>query len=55
MSIVRELKRRKVFRMAVLYLVAAWLIMQVAEVLVSLVQLPPGIGPIEASMVVETS
>lgn len=33
MSIVRELKRRNVFRMAVLYLVAAWLIMQVVEVL----------------------
>ena len=45
MSIVRELKRRNVFRMAVLYLVAAWLIMQVTEVLVSLVHLPPWIGP----------
>ncbi len=31
MSIVRELKRRNVFRMAALYLVAAWLIMQVTE------------------------
>ena len=55
MSIVGELKRRNVFRMAVLYLVAAWLTMQVTEVLVSLVQLPPWIGPIEASMVGETS
>lgn len=32
MSIVRQLKRRNVLRMAVLYLVAAWLIMQVVEV-----------------------
>ncbi len=46
MSIVRELKRRNVFRMAVLYLVAAWLIMQVTEVLIALTNLPESIGPI---------
>ena len=39
MTIVRELKRRNVFRMAVLYVVAAWLILQVAEVLVALANL----------------
>ncbi len=44
MSIVRELKRRNVFRMAVLYMVAAWLIMQVTEVLITLVPLPHWIG-----------
>ncbi|MCZ6911643.1 MAG: tetratricopeptide repeat protein, partial [Proteobacteria bacterium] len=46
MSIVRELKRRNVFRMAVLYLVAAWLIMQVTEVLITLTNMPNWIGPI---------
>ena len=46
MSIVRELKRRNVFRMAVLYMVAAWLIMQVTEVLIALTNLPESIGPI---------
>ena len=46
MSIVREIKRRNVFRMAVLYIVAAWLIMQVTEVLITLAGLPHWIGPI---------
>ena len=46
MSIVREIKRRNVFRMAVLYIVAAWLIMQVTEVLITLTNLPHWIGPI---------
>ena len=45
MTIVRELKRRNVFRMAVLYVVAAWLIMQVAEVIIGLANLPKWIGP----------
>ena len=39
MSLLSELRRRNVFRMAVLYAVAAWLIMQVVEVLMSLVGL----------------
>ncbi len=33
MSLVSELRRRNVLRMAVLYAVAAWLIMQVVEVM----------------------
>ena len=45
MSIFRELKRRNVIRMAVLYAVAAWLIMQVAEVIIALANLPEWIGP----------
>ncbi len=45
MGLVSELKRRNVFRMAVLYAVAAWLIMQVAEVVVTLANLPDWIGP----------
>jgi TolB-like protein/Tfp pilus assembly protein PilF len=40
-----ELKRRNVLRMAVLYVVAAWLIMQVAEVLIALANLPEWFGP----------
>ena len=40
MGLLSELRRRNVLRMVVLYLVAAWLIMQVAEVLMSLVGLP---------------
>jgi TolB-like protein/Flp pilus assembly protein TadD len=44
MSFVKELKRRNVFRMAVLYAVAAWVIVQVAEVLIDLAKLPDWIG-----------
>ena len=45
MTFLSELKRRNVLRMAVLYVVAAWLIMQVAEVLIALATLPEWIGP----------
>jgi len=45
MRLVSELRRRNVLRMAVLYLVAAWLIMQVAEVIIGLANLPEWIGP----------
>ncbi len=41
---VGELRRRNVFRMAVLYGLAAWLIMQVAGVLIDLAKLPDWIG-----------
>jgi TolB-like protein len=44
MSLFAELRRRNVFRMAVLYVVAAWLIMQVAEVVIGLAELPGWIG-----------
>ena len=44
MRLVSELKRRNVLRMAVLYAVAAWLIVQVAEVLIDLAKLPDWIG-----------
>ncbi len=46
MGFVSELRRRNVLRMAVLYVVAAWLIMQVAEVLKDLANLPDWIGPV---------
>ncbi len=45
MKFLSELKRRNVLRMAVLYVVAAWLIMQVAEVLFALANLPDWVGP----------
>ena len=44
MGFLSELRRRNVLRMAVLYVIAAWLIMQVVEVVTSLVALPPWIG-----------
>ncbi len=44
MGLVSELRRRNVLRMAVLYAVAAWLTMQVAEVMMSLVGLPAWAG-----------
>ncbi len=45
MSLVSELRRRNVLRMAVLYAVAAWLVMQAAEVVIDLAHLPDWIGP----------
>ena len=46
MSLISEIRRRNVFRMAVLYVVAAWLIMQVAEVVFSLGRFPDWTGPV---------
>ena len=45
MGLWSELRRRNVLRMAALYVVAAWLVMQVAEVLIGLANLPEWIGP----------
>ena len=45
MGLVAELRRRNVLRMAVLYIVAAWLVMQVAGVLMDLGGLPAAAGP----------
>lgn len=46
MKLISELKRRNVFRMALLYLGAAWLIMQVVDLLIDRGPLPDSIGPI---------
>ena len=46
MGLLSELKRRNVFRMAALYLVAAWLIMQVAGVVIDLAVLPDWTGQV---------
>ena len=40
MSFFEELKRRNVIRMAMLYLVASWVILQVADVLFDALELP---------------
>ena len=40
MSFIGELKRRNVFRVAVLYLVASWLILQVADLLFDAIDVP---------------
>jgi TolB-like protein/Tfp pilus assembly protein PilF len=45
MGLVSELRRRNVFRMAVLYVLAAWVVMQVAGVLMDLGALPVAAGP----------
>lgn len=45
MSFLSELRRRNVVRMAALYIVAAWLVMQVAEVVIGLADLPDWAGP----------
>ncbi len=42
MSLIGELKRRNVFRVAVLYLVASWVILQVADVLFPALGVPDG-------------
>jgi len=44
MRLVSELRRRNVLRMAALYVVAAWLIVQVAGALIDLAKLPDWIG-----------
>ena len=40
MSIFAELKRRNIFRVALLYIVSVWLILQVAEILFELLGVP---------------
>jgi len=45
MRLISELKRRNVFRMVAVYAIAAWLIMQVADVLKDPANLPNWVGP----------
>jgi len=44
MSLIAEINRRNVAKVAVLYVVASWLILQVADVGVSLLELPDWVG-----------
>ena len=39
-TLIQELTRRKVFRVLIAYLVAAWLLLQIAEVLSGILSLP---------------
>ena len=44
MELISELKRRNVFKVAVAYLVAAWLIVQLTEILIPMLLLPEWVG-----------
>ena len=44
MSLFEELKRRNVFRVGVAYLVIGWLVLQVTNTLVPVLELPPTVG-----------
>jgi len=46
MSLIQELKRRNVIRVGVLYLIAAWLLLQLTDVLSSLLSVPESAGSI---------
>lgn len=46
-----ELKRRNVVRVGIAYLVGAWLLLQLAEVLSELLSLPPEIVPVIVGVV----
>lgn len=52
MSVIAELKRRNVVRVAVLYGLVAWLILQVAEVLFGLLDLPTWTGKLVFGLLV---
>ncbi|PKM01876.1 MAG: hypothetical protein CVV17_06455, partial [Gammaproteobacteria bacterium HGW-Gammaproteobacteria-7] len=43
MSLFTELKRRNVFRVALFYIVAAWLLVQVAETVLPMFEVPDGV------------
>ena len=46
MGLITELRRRNVFRVAVAYIIGAWLLLQATEVLSSLLELPPVVGKV---------
>ena len=46
MSLFQELKRRNVIRVAILYLVSSWVLLQLADVLTSLLNVPESAGSI---------
>jgi TolB-like protein/Tfp pilus assembly protein PilF len=52
MSLFNELKRRNVFRVGIAYVVGAWLLLQLTDVLSELLNLPETIGPIVVTFVV---
>lgn len=44
MSLFSELKRRNVFRVAIAYLITAWLLLQLADILIPILTLPEWVG-----------
>ena len=52
MSLIQELKRRNVIRVGVLYLVASWLLLQLTDVLSSLLSVPESAGSIVVMLLV---
>ena len=46
MGVVSEFRRRRLFRIAVLYILNAWVIVQVADALIGLASLPASLGQI---------
>ena len=52
MALFSELKRRNVLRMVVLYVAAAWLLLQVVGVLIDLDVAPVSIGPVTFKILV---
>lgn len=52
MSVFSELKRRKVIRVSIAYIIGAWLLLQLTEVLSELLNLPETIGPVVVGVVV---
>ena len=52
MGLIAELRRRNVLRMALLYLGAAWLLLQVVDVLIDRGPLPESFGPITLTVLV---
>ena len=52
MSLFTELKRRNVFRVGVLYLVSSWLLLQLTDVLSSLLTVPQWVGSVVILMLV---
>ena len=45
-SLFNELKRRNVIRVGAAYLVAAWVLLQIGDVLISMLELPASIGKV---------
>jgi len=52
MTLVDELKRRNVFRVAIAYLVASWLLLQIVDVLGGILELPGSVGRVIFVMLV---
>ena len=52
MGLISELRRRNVLRMALLYLGAAWLVLQVVDVLIDRGPLPESLGPLTLTVLV---